>query len=70
MGREVDGPRGGIEFNVKVSPVNAAYIPRKTEAKYSKLLTACKALCEEPQNSNDSWKKSYAAVLKMTAALR
>eukprot|EP00924_Labyrinthula_sp_SR-Ha-C_P003551 augustus_masked-scaffold_53-processed-gene-0.5-mRNA-1 protein AED:1.00 eAED:1.00 QI:0/0/0/0/1/1/2/0/258 len=70
MGREVDGPRGCIEFKVKVPPVNAAYIPRKPETKYSKLLTACKALCEEVKSSNEGWKKSYAAVLKMTAALR
>eukprot|EP00924_Labyrinthula_sp_SR-Ha-C_P011499 augustus_masked-scaffold_46-processed-gene-1.111-mRNA-1 protein AED:1.00 eAED:1.00 QI:0/0/0/0/1/1/3/0/419 len=70
MGREVDGPRGCIEFKVKVPPVNAAYIPRKPEAKYSKLLTACKALCEEAKSSNEGWKKSYAAVLKMTAVLR
>eukprot|EP00924_Labyrinthula_sp_SR-Ha-C_P002592 augustus_masked-scaffold_13-processed-gene-0.11-mRNA-1 protein AED:1.00 eAED:1.00 QI:0/0/0/0/1/1/2/0/377 len=70
MGREVDGPRGCIEFKVKVPPVNAAYIPRKPEAKYSKLLTACKVLCEEAKSSNEGWKKSYAAVLKMTAALR
>eukprot|EP00924_Labyrinthula_sp_SR-Ha-C_P011508 augustus_masked-scaffold_46-processed-gene-1.113-mRNA-1 protein AED:1.00 eAED:1.00 QI:0/-1/0/0/-1/1/1/0/151 len=70
MGREVDGPRGCIEFKVKVPPVNAAYIPRKPEAKYFKLLTACKALCEEAKYSNDCWKKSYATVLKMTAALR
>eukprot|EP00924_Labyrinthula_sp_SR-Ha-C_P014564 augustus_masked-scaffold_34-processed-gene-1.10-mRNA-1 protein AED:1.00 eAED:1.00 QI:0/0/0/0/1/1/2/0/588 len=70
MGREVDGPSGCIEFKMKVPPVNAAYIPRKPEAKYSKLLTACKALCEEAKSSNEGWKKSYAAVLKMTAALR
>eukprot|EP00924_Labyrinthula_sp_SR-Ha-C_P001169 augustus_masked-scaffold_7-processed-gene-15.55-mRNA-1 protein AED:1.00 eAED:1.00 QI:0/0/0/0/1/1/2/0/390 len=70
MGREVDGPRGCIKFKVRVPPVNAAYIPRKPEAKYSKLLTACKALCEEAKSSNEGWKKSYAAVLKMTAALR
>eukprot|EP00924_Labyrinthula_sp_SR-Ha-C_P009126 augustus_masked-scaffold_2-processed-gene-13.54-mRNA-1 protein AED:1.00 eAED:1.00 QI:0/0/0/0/1/1/2/0/230 len=70
MGREVDGPRGCIEFKVKVPPVNAACIPRKPEAKYSKLLTACKALCEEAKSSNEGWKKSYAAVLKMTATLR
>eukprot|EP00924_Labyrinthula_sp_SR-Ha-C_P004989 augustus_masked-scaffold_1-processed-gene-17.54-mRNA-1 protein AED:1.00 eAED:1.00 QI:0/0/0/0/1/1/4/0/573 len=70
MGREVDGSRGCIEFKVKVPPVNAAYIPIKLEAKYSKLLTACKALCEEAKSSNEGWKKSYAAVLKMTAALR
>eukprot|EP00924_Labyrinthula_sp_SR-Ha-C_P016190 augustus_masked-scaffold_4-processed-gene-21.10-mRNA-1 protein AED:1.00 eAED:1.00 QI:0/0/0/0/1/1/2/0/345 len=70
MGREVDDPRGCIEFKVKVPPVNPAYIPRKPEAKYSKLLTACKALCEEAKSSNEGWKKSYAAALKMTAALR
>eukprot|EP00924_Labyrinthula_sp_SR-Ha-C_P007961 augustus_masked-scaffold_41-processed-gene-1.45-mRNA-1 protein AED:1.00 eAED:1.00 QI:0/0/0/0/1/1/3/0/622 len=70
MGREVDGPRGCIEFKVKVPPLNAAYIPRKPEAKYSKLLTACKALYEEAKSSNEGWKKSYAAVLQMTAALR
>eukprot|EP00924_Labyrinthula_sp_SR-Ha-C_P002614 augustus_masked-scaffold_13-processed-gene-1.4-mRNA-1 protein AED:1.00 eAED:1.00 QI:0/0/0/0/1/1/2/0/468 len=70
MGREVDGPRGCIEFKVKVPPVNAAYIPRKLEAKYSMLLTACKVLCEKAKSSNEGWKKSYAAVLKMTAALR
>eukprot|EP00924_Labyrinthula_sp_SR-Ha-C_P004946 augustus_masked-scaffold_1-processed-gene-16.14-mRNA-1 protein AED:1.00 eAED:1.00 QI:0/0/0/0/1/1/4/0/604 len=69
MGREVDGPRGCIEFKGRVPPVNAAYFPRKSEAKYSKLLTACKALCEEAKSSNEGWKKSYAAVLKMTAAL-
>eukprot|EP00924_Labyrinthula_sp_SR-Ha-C_P010064 augustus_masked-scaffold_40-processed-gene-0.17-mRNA-1 protein AED:1.00 eAED:1.00 QI:0/0/0/0/1/1/5/0/585 len=69
-GRKVDGPRGCFEFKVRVPPVNAAYIPRKPEAKYSKLLTACKALCEEAKSSNEGWKKSYAAVLKMTAELR
>eukprot|EP00924_Labyrinthula_sp_SR-Ha-C_P011997 snap_masked-scaffold_26-processed-gene-1.10-mRNA-1 protein AED:1.00 eAED:1.00 QI:0/-1/0/0/-1/1/1/0/78 len=53
MGREVDGPRGCIEFTVKAPPVSAAYIPRKPEAKYSKLLTACKALCEEANSSNE-----------------
>eukprot|EP00924_Labyrinthula_sp_SR-Ha-C_P016226 snap_masked-scaffold_52-processed-gene-0.8-mRNA-1 protein AED:1.00 eAED:1.00 QI:0/-1/0/0/-1/1/1/0/148 len=57
MGREVDGPRGCIELKVKVPPVNAAYIPRKPEAKYSKFLTACKALCEEAKSSNEGWKK-------------
>eukprot|EP00924_Labyrinthula_sp_SR-Ha-C_P015188 augustus_masked-scaffold_9-processed-gene-10.59-mRNA-1 protein AED:1.00 eAED:1.00 QI:0/0/0/0/1/1/2/0/390 len=70
MGREVDDPRGCIEFKVIVPPVNAAYNPRKPEAKYSKLLTACKVLCEEAKSSNEGWKKSYVAVLKMTAALR
>eukprot|EP00924_Labyrinthula_sp_SR-Ha-C_P000815 augustus_masked-scaffold_7-processed-gene-4.59-mRNA-1 protein AED:1.00 eAED:1.00 QI:0/0/0/0/1/1/3/0/606 len=40
------------------------------EAKYSKLLTACKVLCEEAKSSNKCRKKSYAAVLKMTAVLR
>eukprot|EP00924_Labyrinthula_sp_SR-Ha-C_P002925 augustus_masked-scaffold_13-processed-gene-10.19-mRNA-1 protein AED:1.00 eAED:1.00 QI:0/0/0/0/1/1/2/0/271 len=34
------------------------------------LLAVCKALCEEAKSSNEGWKKSYAAVLKMTAALR
>eukprot|EP00924_Labyrinthula_sp_SR-Ha-C_P003476 augustus_masked-scaffold_15-processed-gene-10.59-mRNA-1 protein AED:1.00 eAED:1.00 QI:0/0/0/0/1/1/2/0/390 len=70
MGREVDGPRGCIEFKVRAPPVNTAYIPIKPEAKYSKLLTACKALCKEAKSSNESWKKSYAAGFKMTAALR
>eukprot|EP00924_Labyrinthula_sp_SR-Ha-C_P013023 snap_masked-scaffold_12-processed-gene-6.1-mRNA-1 protein AED:1.00 eAED:1.00 QI:0/-1/0/0/-1/1/1/0/191 len=70
MGREVDGPRGCIEFKVRVPPVNAACIPRKPEAKYSKLLTTCKALCEEAKSSNKCRKKSYAAVLKMIAVLR
>eukprot|EP00924_Labyrinthula_sp_SR-Ha-C_P009101 augustus_masked-scaffold_2-processed-gene-12.17-mRNA-1 protein AED:1.00 eAED:1.00 QI:0/0/0/0/1/1/3/0/590 len=70
MERKVDGPRECIKFKVKVPPVNAAYIPRKPEAKYSKLLAACKALCEEAKSSNEGWKKSHAAVLKMTAALR
>eukprot|EP00924_Labyrinthula_sp_SR-Ha-C_P014100 snap_masked-scaffold_56-processed-gene-1.17-mRNA-1 protein AED:1.00 eAED:1.00 QI:0/-1/0/0/-1/1/1/0/123 len=69
MGREVDGPRGCIEFKVRVPPVNAAYITRKPEAKYYKLLSACKALYEEVKSSNECWKKSYAAVLMMTAAL-
>eukprot|EP00924_Labyrinthula_sp_SR-Ha-C_P001598 augustus_masked-scaffold_18-processed-gene-2.13-mRNA-1 protein AED:1.00 eAED:1.00 QI:0/0/0/0/1/1/3/0/488 len=59
MGREVDGPRGFIELKVRVPPVNAAHIPRKPEAKYSKLLTACKALCEEVKSSNEGWKRSY-----------
>eukprot|EP00924_Labyrinthula_sp_SR-Ha-C_P010842 augustus_masked-scaffold_35-processed-gene-2.84-mRNA-1 protein AED:1.00 eAED:1.00 QI:0/0/0/0/1/1/5/0/512 len=59
MGREVDGPRGCIELKVRVPPVNAAHIPRKPEAKYSKLLTACKALCEEVKSSNEGWKRSY-----------
>eukprot|EP00924_Labyrinthula_sp_SR-Ha-C_P016195 snap_masked-scaffold_4-processed-gene-21.71-mRNA-1 protein AED:1.00 eAED:1.00 QI:0/-1/0/0/-1/1/1/0/231 len=53
MGREVDGPRGCIEFKLDVPPVNAAYIPRKPEAKYSKLLTAYKALYEEVKRGND-----------------
>eukprot|EP00924_Labyrinthula_sp_SR-Ha-C_P000591 snap_masked-scaffold_27-processed-gene-3.22-mRNA-1 protein AED:1.00 eAED:1.00 QI:0/0/0/0/1/1/2/0/483 len=55
MGREIDGPRGCIEFKVKVPSVNAAYIPRKPKAKYSKLLTACKAFCEEVKSSNEGW---------------
>eukprot|EP00924_Labyrinthula_sp_SR-Ha-C_P006921 augustus_masked-scaffold_8-processed-gene-4.50-mRNA-1 protein AED:1.00 eAED:1.00 QI:0/-1/0/0/-1/1/1/0/147 len=70
MGREVVGLCGCIEFKVKVPPVYAAYIPRKPKAKYSKLLTACKALCEEAKSSNEGWKKSYAVVLKMTTVLR
>eukprot|EP00924_Labyrinthula_sp_SR-Ha-C_P007820 augustus_masked-scaffold_28-processed-gene-3.94-mRNA-1 protein AED:1.00 eAED:1.00 QI:0/-1/0/0/-1/1/1/0/123 len=70
MEREVGGPRGCIEFKVKFLPVNAAHIPRKPEAKYSKLLTTCKALCEEAKSSNEGWKKNYAAVLKRTATLR
>eukprot|EP00924_Labyrinthula_sp_SR-Ha-C_P003477 augustus_masked-scaffold_15-processed-gene-10.57-mRNA-1 protein AED:1.00 eAED:1.00 QI:0/0/0/0/1/1/2/0/368 len=70
MGQEVDGPRACIEFKVRAPPVNTAYIPIKPEAKYSKLLTACKALCKEAKSSNESWKKSYAAGFKMTAALR
>eukprot|EP00924_Labyrinthula_sp_SR-Ha-C_P006966 augustus_masked-scaffold_8-processed-gene-5.57-mRNA-1 protein AED:1.00 eAED:1.00 QI:0/-1/0/0/-1/1/1/0/123 len=70
MGRLVDGPRGCIEFKGRVPPVNAAYFPRKSEAKYSKLLTACKALCEQAKSSNEGWKKSYAVVLKMTTVLR
>eukprot|EP00924_Labyrinthula_sp_SR-Ha-C_P013241 augustus_masked-scaffold_45-processed-gene-0.1-mRNA-1 protein AED:1.00 eAED:1.00 QI:0/0/0/0/1/1/2/0/311 len=70
MGREVDGPRGCVEFKVKVPPVSAAYIRRKPEAKYSKLPIACKALYEEEKSSNEGWKKSYTAVLKMTAALK
>eukprot|EP00924_Labyrinthula_sp_SR-Ha-C_P008839 snap_masked-scaffold_2-processed-gene-4.8-mRNA-1 protein AED:1.00 eAED:1.00 QI:0/-1/0/0/-1/1/1/0/122 len=53
MGREVDGLRGCIEFKIKVPPVEAAYIPRKPEGKYSKLLTACRALCEEGRCSNE-----------------
>eukprot|EP00924_Labyrinthula_sp_SR-Ha-C_P015963 augustus_masked-scaffold_4-processed-gene-14.50-mRNA-1 protein AED:1.00 eAED:1.00 QI:0/0/0/0/1/1/4/0/532 len=70
MGREVDGPRGCIEFKVRIPPVNAAYIPRKPEAKYSKHLTACKAFCEEAKSSNEDCEKSYAEILKMAAALR
>eukprot|EP00924_Labyrinthula_sp_SR-Ha-C_P010545 snap_masked-scaffold_70-processed-gene-0.76-mRNA-1 protein AED:1.00 eAED:1.00 QI:0/-1/0/0/-1/1/1/0/84 len=70
MGQEVDGTRGCIEFKVKVPPVKAAKVRRRPEVKYFKLLTSCKTLCEEVKNSNGGWKKSYAAVLKMTAALR
>eukprot|EP00924_Labyrinthula_sp_SR-Ha-C_P016169 snap_masked-scaffold_4-processed-gene-21.31-mRNA-1 protein AED:1.00 eAED:1.00 QI:0/-1/0/0/-1/1/1/0/258 len=57
MGGEVDGPRECIEFKLDVPPVSAAYIPRKPEAKYSKLLAACKALREKVTRAAGDGKK-------------
>eukprot|EP00924_Labyrinthula_sp_SR-Ha-C_P012157 augustus_masked-scaffold_26-processed-gene-4.26-mRNA-1 protein AED:1.00 eAED:1.00 QI:0/0/0/0/1/1/2/0/342 len=51
-GREVNSPCGCNELLVKFSPVNAACILRKPKADYFKLLTACKAPCEEVKSSN------------------
>eukprot|EP00924_Labyrinthula_sp_SR-Ha-C_P004785 snap_masked-scaffold_1-processed-gene-11.27-mRNA-1 protein AED:1.00 eAED:1.00 QI:0/0/0/0/1/1/2/0/118 len=54
MGREVDGPHGCIELKARVQPVNSTYIPRKLEVNYFKLLTACKALCNEAKSNNEN----------------
>eukprot|EP00924_Labyrinthula_sp_SR-Ha-C_P015771 snap_masked-scaffold_4-processed-gene-8.38-mRNA-1 protein AED:1.00 eAED:1.00 QI:0/-1/0/0/-1/1/1/0/89 len=68
-GSQASGSEGATYFQIKVLPADFYHTARKPEFKYSSLFAAYEVVCEEVKSSSNNWKKAYAQVLKMVAAV-